>query len=163
MMVRCPTCGTQASLELLVDDQAAGQALQAALEFSSIGPLLIRYLAMFRPAKTKLTWPRVAALLGELLPLVKSERLQRDGQVVEAPLFVWATALEKILAARDAGTLRTPLRSHGYLFEIVVGEAAKVTLQGTVVLHVKQAHPSAKPLSQTAQAIAALQQHKGGA
>jgi hypothetical protein len=65
VIVRCPSCGAEASLEVLVEDGAAAQALIAALELSAIGKALLRYLALFRPAKRRLTWPRVTALLGE--------------------------------------------------------------------------------------------------
>lgn len=158
MIVRCPGCGSEASLDLLVDNDAAAQALTAALEFSPGGKLLVRYLALFRPAKRKLTWPRVAAILGELLPLIHSERIERDGAVHAAPRAAWAAALDKTLAARDAGTLRTPLKSHGYLFEIVIAEAAR----GNAVLTREPGeHGSApRPTSAVAKAVDALQQRK---
>jgi hypothetical protein len=162
--IRCPSCGAQMSLDAVIDDSSAAQALQAALEISPIGALLIRYLALFRPAKNKLTWPRVATLLGELLPFIKGQRLERDGQVVDAPHQVWAQALEKTLAARDSGALRTPLKSHGYLFEIVVAESARALAQGSVLHAAPGTHQgqATKPASATAQAIARLEQLKRG-
>ncbi len=162
MQVRCPCCGAQMSLDVIVDEGAAAQALHAALDMSAIGALVIRYLALFRPAKSKLTWPRVAALLGELLPLIKQERLERDGRVHEAPLHAWASALEKTIAARDCGALRRPLKSHGYLFEVVIAESARASAQSAVVLQGGDAASIAKPLSTTAQAIARLEQRKRG-
>lgn len=161
MQVRCPSCGSQFSLDAVIDDSAASQALQGALELSPIGPLIIRYIALFRPEKSKLTWPRVAALLNELLPSIRSERLQRDGKLHEAPFRVWATALEKALAARDSGALRTPLKGHGYLFEIVVAEAARGQAAGALAV-MDASQPSAKAVagSGTAQAVAALESRK---
>ena len=165
MNIRCPSCGAQMSLDTVIDDSAAAQALQSALEMSAVGTLVIRYLALFRPAKNKLTWPRVASLLGELLPSIKSQRLERDGQVVDAPHQAWAQALEKTLAARDAGALRTPLKTHGYLFEIVVAESARALAQGAVLAAAPQGAqpPVGKAFSATAQAIARLEQRKRGA
>lgn len=125
MIVRCPACGAEASIDALVDNDAAAQALNLALQFAPAGKLLVRYLALFRPEKRRLTWPRVASLLGELLPQIEMQRIERDGRVHEAPLEAWASGLEKALAARDAGTLRTPLKGHGYLYEIVIAEAAR--------------------------------------
>jgi hypothetical protein len=161
MQVRCPSCGAQMSLDAIIDDSAAAQALQAALEMSPVGTLLIRYLALFRPAKTKLTWPRVASLLNELLPLIKQERLERDGRVYDAPLQVWASAIEKTLSARDSGALRTPLKSHGYLFEVVIAEAARShAVVQSMVVSSSTANLPLKPLSATAQAIANLEARK---
>ncbi|MCW5223496.1 hypothetical protein D5041_07765 [Verminephrobacter aporrectodeae subsp. tuberculatae] len=147
---------------MIVDDGAAAQALQAALEMSAMGSLLIRYLALFRPAKNRLTWPRVAALLGELLPLIQQERLERNGQLHEAPLHAWASAIEKTIAARDAGALRPPLKTHGYLFEVVIAESARASAHAAMAAQSGQAASMARPLSSTAQAIARLEQRKRG-
>lgn len=161
MIVRCPSCGAENSLDALLDHEAAAQALNAALEFAPGGRGLVRYLALFRPSRRRLTWPRVAALLGELLPLIKGERIERDGKVYDAPLAAWASAFEKCIQARDAGTLRTPLKSHGYLFEIVIAEAARAAGTGLVL----DAYAGAPLIvsgagSATAKAINALQQRK---
>lgn len=162
MQVRCPSCGAQFSLDSVIDDSAASQALQGALELSPIGPLVIRYIAMFRPEKSKLTWPRVAALLNELLPIIRAERLQRDGKMYEAPMRVWASAIEKAIAARDNGSLRTPLKGHGYLFEIVVAEVARGQAAGAVAVIDNLQAQETRPLSGsgTAQAVAALESRK---
>jgi hypothetical protein len=166
MQVRCPSCGAQMSLDAIIDDNAAAQALQAALEMSPVGTHVIRYIALFRPAKTKLTWPRVAALLNELLPLIKQERFERDGRVHEAPLHAWVVAIDKVIAARDSGALRVPLKSHGYLLEVVIAEAARS--QGVVHSMVAASRTTdgntaaLKPLSNTAQAIARLEERKQG-
>jgi len=85
----------------------------------------VRYLGLFRPAKSKLSWPRVASILGELLPQIAAYRVERDGRLHDIPMAAWASALDKTIAARDAGTLRTPLKSHGYLIEIAIAEAAR--------------------------------------
>lgn len=160
MIVRCPACGAEASIDALIEHDAAAQALNAALEFAPAGKLIVRYLALFRPAQRRLTWPRVASLLGELLPQVTAERIERDGRVHDAPLAAWASALDKTLAARDAGTLRTPLKGHGYLYEIVIAEAARA---GAVLT--RDADPAATPrpaapASATARAVSALSQRK---
>ena len=73
-----------------------------------------------------------------------------------------ASAIEKTIAARDAGALRTPLKSHGYLFEVVIAESARASAQTAVVLQGGDAASIAKPLSNTAQAIARLEQRKRG-
>jgi hypothetical protein len=158
MIIRCPSCGAENSLDTVVEDDAAARALNCALELSAVGRPLVRYLALFRPAKRRLTWPRVTALLGELLPAIKAERIERDGRVHDAPLAVWASAIEKTLQARDAGTLRTPLKSHGYLFEIAIAEAAR----GNALVVREQIGGPARATSAVAKAVDTLNQRKRG-
>jgi len=157
MIIRCPACGAEMSLDTVIEHTAAAQALAIALNAAPLGAQIVRYLALFRPQKRLLTWPRVAALLGELLPAIKAGRLERDGRVHEAPLAAWSAALEKTLQARDAGTLRTPLKSHGYLFEIVITEARLV--QAMVVRDTDPDTP-ARPTSAVAKAVGTLEQRK---
>lgn len=162
MQVRCPACGAVMSLDAIIDDGAAAQALQQALELSNIGVLLIRYIALFRPAKSKLTWPRVATLLNELLPMIKAQRFERDGRVVEAQESAWMAALEKVLAARDAGRIKLPLTTHGYLLEIVIGEVERLHGHGVIVRDGAPDSAPTRPLSATAQAMARLSQRRRG-
>lgn len=160
-MIRCPACGAQSSLDAIIDDQAASLGLQQALTFSPEGPLLVRYLGLFRPVKTRLTWPRVNALLGELLPVITAERLERGGVTYHLPRPVWSAALEAVLAARDAGQLRTPLKSHGYLYEVAIGLAGRLTTAaGRAELAGGAPHLAAKAASATAQAISVLEDRK---
>ncbi len=164
MRIRCPACGAQMSLDAVVEDSAAARALTLALELHPLGGLLIRYLGLFRPAQSKLSWPRVATLLGELLPFIQQQRLERDGRTHDVPHCAWAAALEKTLAARDGGALRTPLKTHGYLLEVAIAEAARVHAAGVLLAGALDqggnvAAP-ARPLSNTAQAIAKLEERK---
>jgi hypothetical protein len=160
MIVRCPACGAEASLDALIDNDAAAEALNAALALHPCGKLLVRYLALFRPAKSKLSWPRVASILGELLPQIAAQRIERDGRVHNAPLEVWASALDKTIAARDAGTLRTPLKSHGYLLEIAVAEAARLGVGGAVLARDVPAGCVIVGNSATAKALNALESRR---
>ena len=163
MQVRCPSCGAEMSLEAVIDNDAAAQALALALSITPLGKLIVRYLAMFRHAKSKLSWPRVVTLLGELMPMIESQRIERNGQLYEAPHDVWCTAIEQMLATRDAGRLQTPLKSHGYLLEVIISEAAKAQNIGTAVglVNGSSTHQH-KPQSGTAAAITALEQRKRG-
>jgi hypothetical protein len=78
--------------------------------------------------------------------------------VHDAPPAAWASALEKTLQARDAGTLRTPLKSHGYLFEIVIAEAART---GAMVMRDSDPGPARNVSgSAVAKAVVALEQRK---
>ena len=61
MKVKCSACGALHSLDALIANKAASDALNAALLVSGeLGEALIRYLGLFRPAKSSLTFDRVA-------------------------------------------------------------------------------------------------------
>ena len=164
MQIRCPSCGAEMSLEAVIDNDAAAQALTLALSITPLGKLIVRYLAMFRPAKSKLSWPRVVTLLGELMPMIESKRIERNGQLYDASHEVWCAAIESMLATRDAGRLQTPLKSHGYLLEVIVSTASKAQNISTAVgwVNGSSTHQH-KPQSGTAAAITALEQRKRGA
>ncbi|GAA5784666.1 hypothetical protein [Chitiniphilus shinanonensis] len=120
MRTRCPNCGTTLSLDALVAHDAAREALALAFRLSGqIGGALVRYLALFRPDSRELTMDRVARLLNDVLPDIQAQRIQRNGQLFDAPTEAWIWAIEQALAARDAGRLTTPLKSHGWLYEVI--------------------------------------------
>lgn len=125
MRMTCPACGAVTSLDALLGHEAARSALVQALEQTPAGRRLVRYIALFRPAERALSWDRTANLLGELLDWMRAGRIERNGRLWAAPEAVWTSALDEILAQRDAGKLRTPLKSHGYLLEIITGQANK--------------------------------------
>lgn len=125
MRLTCPCCGATNSLEALLTDAAARQAIAAALALPGLGDRLVRYLGLFRPQGRGLTWDRVARLLEELNTALAAGQIERHGQVWPAPLDYWKLALDQILDARP--TLTLPLKSHGYLYEILVGLSRKAT------------------------------------
>ena len=124
MRLTCPCCGAQHSLESLLNDAAARQAVAAALALPGLGDRLVRYLGLFRPAGGRgLTWDRVARLLEELNTALAAGQIERHGQLWPAPLDYWKLALDQMLDSRP--TLTLPLKSHGYLYEILVGLSRK--------------------------------------
>lgn len=123
MKIRCAACGATSSLDAAVAHDDAAQALNTALGMTPIGRLLVQYLGLFRPAKNSLSFDRVNTLLNELLPVIQSGQLDRAGRTWPAPLSYWQAALEQVLAARPRLTL--PMKSHGYLYEIVAGMSNK--------------------------------------
>ena len=125
MKTTCPACGAVNSLDALIGNEAARSLLVVALEQTQTGRRLIRYVALFRPAQRQLSWDRVASLLGELLDLIRKGKVERHGRLWAAPETVWVAALDEILARRDEGKLTLPLKSHGYLLEIITGQANK--------------------------------------
>ncbi len=124
MRVVCQNCGTCNSLDSLVPNADAREAIAEIAEIS--GPLasaVLRYLGLFRPAQRQLSFGRVATLLAELKPMILSARIERSGRNYAAPREVWVAAIDSILASRDRLTL--PLKSHGYLLEIIIGQIHK--------------------------------------
>lgn len=118
MKVKCSACGAVHSLDALVANEAASQALNAALLINGeLGRALIGYLGLFRPAKSSLTFERVATILNELSPMITAGKIQRDGLEFSAPPEVWIYGINQMLASRQ--TLKLPMKSHGYLLEII--------------------------------------------
>ncbi len=125
MLVKCPACGSRNSLDVLLNDDDATKAVLAAMRFSTVGKLMIRYLTLFRPEKSGLTMKRLAKLLEELQPMIDAQRIKFDGVDYHAPLLVWEIALEKVIQQRDAGKLQTPMDNHNYPFKVIVTEISK--------------------------------------
>lgn len=84
-----------------------------------MGKAAIRYVGLFRPAKSQLSWSRTAKLLNELLSMMKAQTAERDGVSSPAPAEAWLHGFNETVNARDQGRLKLPLKSHGYLLEIV--------------------------------------------
>ncbi|MCL2297782.1 MAG: hypothetical protein FWC38_00465 [Proteobacteria bacterium] len=164
MKTRCPSCGATLSLDALVQHDAARQAMVAAFALGNeIGGALIRYLALHRPEQRELTMDRVARLLGDLLPDIKAQRIERDGRVYDAPPEAWVWAIEQAITSRDAGRLKTPLRGHGWLYEVLTHWKPSVggVMRGVATEPTNINSPAAR--SQTMKAIAELEGMKRGA
>lgn len=118
MKCKCPACGAVMSLDVLLQHDAASEAVMTALSIDPhFGKAVVRYLGLFRPKKSALTADRLAKLLGELLPMVQAQRIERNGQVFDAPLACWVDSLNVVLGNRHS--LSLPLKSHGYLLEVM--------------------------------------------
>jgi hypothetical protein len=123
----CPACGSVNSLDALLGHEGARAALAELAKLS--GPLaiaVVRYLALFRPEKRQLSLDRMASLLAELNPMIMEARIERKGRAYAAPREVWVGAIDNILATRDRLVL--PLKSHGYLLEIIIGQIHKAEM-----------------------------------
>ena len=124
MKLNCPSCGAVMSLDVLISNDGAREAVMAALALPApLGKLLVQYIALFRPAQRQLSFDRVKSLLTELAPMIEAARIERSARTWAAPLEYWKAAIEEMLAKRDK--LSLPLKSHGYLLEIIAGYANK--------------------------------------
>ena len=157
MICRCPNCGAANSLDSLVSDAEAAEVLKMLLELDSdIGKAAIRYIGLFRPAKSQLSWARTAKLLNELLPMIKAQEAVRDGVCFPAPAEAWIHGFNETVNARDQGRLKTPLKSHGYLYEILAGWVGQPSAGNQTNQPNRRAALPATP-SQTLTAAASLQ------
>lgn len=152
MKTRCPCCGAENSLDALLAHDEAREAVWAVAQIhGELGRLAVQYLALFRPSQTALTLGRMAKLLNELLPDIQRGAINRDRVEYIAPPEAWMYGFREMLAKRNAGSLKLPLKSHGYLYEVMSSWQG----QG---LQVMPTTPSVEPQhSQTLSAVAILQ------
>lgn len=126
MRVSCPACGADMTLDALLTHDEARRALAQAMQLApGLGTRLMKYLGLFRPGQRQLTMDRVAALLGELLPMIEAGQADRRGRLWSASREAWCAALDVVIEHRDAGRLVLPLKSHGYLLEVLAGLVEK--------------------------------------
>jgi hypothetical protein len=124
MKLTCPNCYETLSLAALIEHDAAREAVRLALEFPSpLGKHLFQYTSLFKPAQRALSMDRFASILSELLPMIQAAQIDRAGRIWPAPQVYWQQAFESMWLGRDKLTL--PLKSHGYLLEILVSFANK--------------------------------------
>lgn len=122
MKLTCPACGATHSLEALLTDQQAREAVAAALALPApLNDRLLRYIGLFRPPKRALSWERATRLLTELRELIHAGSIERKGRTWPAPIAYWSLALDAVLEQR--AKLQLPLTGHGYLLEILCGVA----------------------------------------
>jgi hypothetical protein len=125
----CPACGAAISLDAVIGHEGARNAVMIALQLPApVGKLLVQYVAMFRPASRNLSMDRLASLLGELLPMIDSARIERGGRQYLATQDYWVMGLTDVINRRGSG-LTLPLKSHGYLLEVIAGYSVKAEAQ----------------------------------
>ncbi|HZZ04615.1 hypothetical protein [Paraburkholderia sp.] len=117
------------SLDILLADDAPRDALNAIIEAHPAGDSfvkpMLRYIGLFSPAKSQMGHSRMASLLNELAPMIRAARIERNGRTWICPIEYWRQGFEHMLAQRDQGRLNLPLKSHGYLLEVLAGIADK--------------------------------------
>lgn len=124
MRLTCPNCYETLSLAALIEHDAAREAIKLALEFPApLGKQLMQYASLFKPAQRALSMDRFSSILNELLPMIKAAQIERGGRAWPAPQAYWQQGFESMWLGRDKLTL--PLKSHGYLLEIISGFANK--------------------------------------
>ena len=125
MQLTCPCCDVEFPIEAGFADDDGKRLAAVMAEFEpALGRSVLRYLRLFKPAKTALRSARAAKLVRELAELVKAGTVCRDertGLRRPASAAVWSVGIEQMLASR--ATLTLPLENHNYLRAVVFGLA----------------------------------------
>ena len=133
MNLCCPGCGLRGPLECFSADKDARHF--GALMGRVPPPLaegLLRYLGLFAPAKHATTFAKARRLLEELVPMIEAGRIRRARREWPVSIAQWDEGLRHMAERRAQLTL--PLKSHGYLLEVLAGAVdrleAKAEAQG---------------------------------
>lgn len=125
----CPVCRNPLTWEVVFAYQGVREAMLALVDAHPDGKRLLRpmlaYIGLFAPKKTTMRYERVASLASDLTAMIKEAKVERGGRSYTTPAEYWRIAFEEVVARNHAGGLRTPLSSHGYLLEIIVGYVSK--------------------------------------
>lgn len=132
----CPCCRNPLTLEVVLANEAVRECIVLLMDAhpsaSSLLRPLMAYLGLFAPPKNPIRYERMASLLEDLVPMIRACQVVRGGRSLPAPLDYWKSALEEVVQRGHSGVLKTPLKSHGYLLEVVVQLAAKADSQAEV-------------------------------
>lgn len=125
-VVVCPACHAEMSLDVALGNEEARLAVARLLTHGMpLGAITMRYLALFRPEKRRMSIERLCRLLEELQPDIERSAITRKGRDWPAPIDTWRAGMELVLAKHAKGTLTLPLTSHGLLHEVICGLAEK--------------------------------------
>jgi hypothetical protein len=125
----CPVCRNTLSWDVVFAHQGVREAMMALVNAHPDARRLLRpllgYITLFAPKKTAMRYERVASLANELVGMISAAQIERNGRTYPAPAGYWQQAFDELIARHHAGSLRTPLGSHGYLLEVIAGYAGK--------------------------------------
>ena len=147
-IARCPACHAHIDLEAVVQDEAGREllAILARLD-DQLGPALVQYLGLFRPAKQDLSNARATKLAREVLEM-------GAGPALREALLETVDAMR----AKQAGGAYDRLTNHRYLKKVLASVEARGVVERDVTeqrMHVHGQRPGRA--SRSAQAIGALQ------
>ncbi len=128
MQLCCPACGFKSPIETFAADKDARHfaALMGRVP-PPLSDLVLRYLGLFAPAKHAMTFSKGRAVLEPLVVLIEQGRITRAKREWPVSLSGFEHGLQHMVDRRASLTL--PLKSHGYLLEVLAGAADKVEAQ----------------------------------
>lgn len=149
----CPSCGGEMSLDVLLTHNELRQATVSLVEKSlSLGSLVLRYVALFRPAKNRMSADRWAKLIMQLQPDLQRNAITHRGRDWHMPLDSWKLGFEAMLEKAAAGKLTLPLDSHAYLYTVLAGLADRV--EAVAEERTEQARRAERPAAPSAGPVA---------
>lgn len=127
MRLTCPRCGQGYALrEALQDDDWRALVDHLVSLPAAVQRPLLDYLALFAPAKQQRLQPaRACRLLDQIAPQIRDARVTRNGVSYVVPADTWAAAMRYLVDTPPA-TLKLPLKSHGYLLQILADKAERL-------------------------------------
>lgn len=126
-LLRCPGCGGEMSIDVLLSHNALRQAIVDLVEKGlSLGSLVMRYVGLFRPATNRMSPDRFCKLIQQLLPDLERRAITFKGRDWAIPPQVWQQGLEAMLEKAAGDKLTLPLDNHNYLYSVLVALADKV-------------------------------------
>ena len=149
---RCPICHSNIHLDQLVADETGRQLLGLISKLGyRMGPALVAYLALFRPAKQDLSNAKALTLVTETL------ELSNNHAVLSEALH---DTVSSIHSSRINGQVKQ-LVNHNYLRKVLAAKLATVTVTATSSsIELKHERPESK--GETMAAFNARMQSYGG-
>ncbi|NYT80914.1 hypothetical protein H0A70_05320 [Alcaligenaceae bacterium] len=146
--VTCPNCRISASLDVFLSEDSVRAALDAVIDAHPAGESLIkpmlRYVGLFAPSKSRMSYSRMATLIEEIAPAMRAAQIERSGRQWPAPLEYWQQGFTLVLSQAHQGALILPLKSHGYLLEVIARMSSKAESQAESVReHQRAGHSGA--------------------
>lgn len=127
----CPSCGAEESLDVMfarmVNDDVVRRTIHEVVTLSlPLGALLLRYIRLHKPAMQRLRMTRFRELLSEIAGDMKRAAIERHGRTWPVSNDDWRGAFEAVFAAVEKGSLKLPLQSNGYLYQVLSRQADEV-------------------------------------
>jgi len=125
MKLNCPDCGTTFDLIQAMEDADGRRFVDLIKELPpiTIKPF-VRYLRLFKPGQQSLRWSRMLKLAHELHPNIKDAVVMRNGQAYVVTGQQWADVMTSLVDTPPKN-LRLPLKTHGYLLEVLATSTEK--------------------------------------
>ena len=123
MLLTCPSCGAQASLEAWQNDATCRYFLAALVQLPA--PVLrqvLPYLGLFRKHGKALPWAKALIIIRGLQELVQEKTVHwQGGETRPATADLWGQAMEATIAAKPK-----ELKNHNYLRNVAWEKAAEL-------------------------------------
>ena len=152
MMLHCPCCHAQFSVEAIIQDEAARELLGLK---GTLPPATFSYLALFRSEKRALSWERALKLAKEIIDNGQWTMDNCQPSTVNYQLLNEAM-METVEALRGKGS--APLKNHNYLKRVLESRGPGTGDRGLV--RTGTGDRGSVTASKTASAIGRLEQWK---